>query len=57
MGASLVAPKTMVDEDFVTDVLTSRYDYAYPISPGFYHLGIYQNQKDNIIYQGNGKTP
>ncbi|TRY71799.1 hypothetical protein TCAL_10551, partial [Tigriopus californicus] len=57
MGANLVAPKTPADEDMVTDVLTSRYDYAHPISPGFYHLGIYQNQQENVIYQSNGKTP
>lgn len=55
MGSDLVAPNSATEDSFVQDVLGSRMEYARPVSPNFYHLGVYQNQKQGLMYLMSGR--
>ena len=57
LGSDLVMPLTSYEDHFVRDVMSSRIDYAKPVNPGFYHLGIYTDQKKNLLYSTSGKRP
>ena len=55
LGSALVAPRNTYEDEFIRDVLVSRMDYALPIRPGFFHIGVYQNQKENQMYIMSGR--
>ena len=53
-SGDLVQPKSLEEDEYIIDVLSSVLDYAKPFHPGFYHIGTYQRQSGNLYYHRNG---
>ena len=57
IGADLLVIQTRENEKFVSDVLSSRMDLVHPSIPGHYHINLYQDQSNSLIYHSNGMKP
>jgi len=53
-GSDLFQVMNQDEEDFVLTILASRKDYAQPVMPGIYHLGLHQRQSGGQYYHRNG---
>ena len=52
-GSELLVPDNLEQDEYVNDVLaTSR--YSKPTFPGFYHVGLYQDQQQQKYYRSGG---
>ena len=57
MGATLFVPRSQAQENTVLALLRATLELSMPVLPGLYHIGLYQNQKENMLYTSSGDVP
>ncbi len=54
MGSEIYQPSSEAEEQIILNVLRSQPRYAQPVMPGYYHIGLHQQQSAKIYYLRNG---